>query len=1289
MRDLPELVPASVLHMHAEGTSTQAESVLAMFVDVSGFTRLTERASAMGARGGEVIAEALHIAFDPLVEAVHAAGGEIIGFAGDAFLAVFPDDGHRMSLRRVVVAAIRMQADLARATAPERRARGAEPVVLQLKIGVAAGCLTTERVEVSPTAPPAPEPDVPEILPRARAAPVVPVTGPRRAEAQRPNPGRVTWFFRGRVLEEAAIAQSYARAGEIVLGPGLRRRFARDEVGRAGPALAWTAVAIGGEHHRLAPTQTRLVHNHRRRPPRAVPPPLPTLTPPRLLRLDLGPLVPAAVQEFSREGELREVTALFMRFNDQPDARSFVAAATEVVDRHGGGGLRFDFSDKGWVAWAFFGAPTAWEDPTHRALSAADEMRALGAPGAPLPAFGVARGVAYAGLLGNRRRAEFTCIGRAVNLATRLMQAAPPGEVWCSAEVAASEVPWAFVPRERQRLKGFGDALAVMALGRRQERSTAVGGELVGRDAQVAALARLIGPSLRGEPGAVDVVVVSGEAGVGKSRVVEAALGGAGLPDDLRLPRHIRLRGATDMLRPEALGPFVAALRAWAGDLAGLDTAVLTLFAEPELVGPLWRLRRAHPVLRVLLGGDSAGSLYATLDPHQRREAQIVAMADWALALSATAPTVLQVEDAHRLDEDSLKVLREIVTGRGPGSPIVVLVVGRPAEAGTSRALTALLPPRGVALNQDLPLPAEVRLSRLWLDELGPPDVAALAHAQLGAPPAPALIELLMAETGGNPLLIDQVLGWLLAGSALLPTDAGLAPATDLRVPNDAAALLTAGLDRLPRGLRRLVQVAAVLGPELDVRALRRLADDPAFEATLGEGVQRRLWVVWGARLRFRQLLLRDAVYAMLAAARRRPLHRRAAEVLQELHAAELSAWYAEIASHYEAAEDPELAPRWLLRAAEAAREVHRHKDALPLYDRALYWLDQTSGSAVGAGDAARAVAYARVELARARVLSDLARWTEALDAAVAAQIRAISAPELLAELQIVEGGVLLLLGRAAAARVALDSVVVEGLSPGVRGLWALAQGRLAQAEGDPARLRQLGESAERDFEAANDALGASRAANLVGLGLFHLEGPAAARPHFERALDRLRDGARRGAEGHLLNNLGVLHIRLGELPEAGPRLAEALACARKTGERQLEARVLGNLGALAGAEGRYADALTAYEAAIELWRIIGESTPHFHISRADAKLRLGHADAELALEEARRSAEGQRSPEHRPRLLLVEGHFCRARGDDEGAKRAYQEGLEAARAHAAAIAVELDAAIVALEQGAPAPRLL
>ncbi len=1200
----------------------------------------------MGSRGGELIASALRVAFDPLVEAVYAAGGEIMGFAGDAFTAMFPEDGRRATLRRVKTAALRMQEALSGAELPTLD--HGERVRLQLKISVASGTVGVECV-LLPTPDRGVERRRPVVSgPMARGA-LVPVLGRNPAA---PLPGcPVTWYFWGQVLEEVASAQMAARAGDLVFGPSAEARLTILRPTSGARRTDGFRVLAAAVRHRLRVTRVPL------------PPALPVLSSPEG---DTGNvLLPAAIREFPPEGELREVTALFLCFDGQPDPRSFVGLIATVIDRHGGGGLRFDFSDKGWVMWAFFGAPTAWEDATHRALLAASTLVAAGAPGAPRPRCGVARGVAFAGFLGNRRRAEFTCIGRVANLATRLMQAAPPGEVWCSAEVAASEVPWTFLERERQLLKGFPEALLVSALGERLVDLSSRGTGVVARPAEETALYEALAPALAMSP--AGMVVVSGEPGVGKSRLVESVL------HALRGPRPVTLlRGAADALHPEGLGPLTVALRGWASDCGLLDRK---LAAIPKDHPALPHLRRARPVLGVILGETPYGAEYQYLEPPQRREARIHALTEWILALATLGSTILLMEDAHGLDEDSLRVLRELV--RRDSAGLVVLVVGRPDETGASSSRQALLP-----LTPNAPLGgpwAGLRVTRVQVQGLSEEGLAALSQIRLGQPAAPALLALLQAETGGNPLLADRVLSWLREKKALLPTEEGLAPGTDLVVPADAASLLTAGFDRLPRPLRRLVRRASALGAEMDISLLRRIADDPAFESTVAEGVQRRLWGVFGTRLRFRQLLLRDTIYGMLARTKKEPLHRRIAETILQLHADEIEAWSLEVAEHYEAAEDAPNAARWLVRAAESARDVYRNHEALSLYDRALRWLPQSGG------DPART----RAQLARVRLLTDLARWTEGLATAVAAQAEAAGQPEELTELQVLEGGLLLRIGRVEEARSCLTRIDPNGRSFGVAGQLEIALGRLGQASGDPAALRRHGEAAERIFDAAADPRGASQAANLVGLGLFHLEGPAAATPHFERALTRLREGCRRGGEAHLLNNLGVLKLRLGDATAAAPLFSAALELARRTGERQLEARVLGNLGSLAGAEARYDDALAAYEAAIKLWAEIGEPAPHFHVSRADIKLRLGHADAEAALEAAQKNTAGQRSPEHLPRLLLVEGHFLRARGDEIGARERYLQGLELAREHAAAIAEELRAALDALEKGLPTPRLL
>ena len=593
---------------------------------------------------------------------------------------------------------------------------------------------------------------------------------------------------------------------------------------------------------------------------------------------------------------------------------------------------------------AVFGAPLAHEDDPQRALRAALAMHARAAVlterwhgriAQPLRLhIGINTGRVVAGRIGSAAGAAYAVTGDAVNVAARLQAAAEPGATLVSAETQAlAGAEFEFESGGELTLKGKAQPLAVFRLLRGsggRTRGATLAPRLIGRVGELAALRAAL-MAMRG--GAAQVLVVAGEAGIGKSRLADSfvdALRAApmGQPATVR-----RTHCAANEARP--YGAIARFLRDGFGlaaddDLVGAQAKVEAGLAA--LGAPLADIALVIPMAGYLLGlGAQAGP--AEAEP-ERLQRQIIAALRVVLEFRLRqTPLVLIVEDVQWADAASLEALATMADWLH-ARPLLLLLSCR---AETDLAAFAA----GRAAQHTLVL---APLARAEAEQLL---ASCFGDAGLAWMPQ-ALREQLLARAGGNPYFLEALVRSLIEARVLVAEggawrcDEGAASAD---VPATLEGLLLSRLDRLAPRLRQCLQEAAVLGASFDAELLRALSGESFDTAALDElAVQGHIVRAAGSpsRWRFCALIARDVVYRNLLLRRRAELHARIARLLesrrdpQQERFDELQA----IGDHFCLGDEPLRGARYLAAAGEWARAIYANEDAIALYRRALAALD-------------------------------------------------------------------------------------------------------------------------------------------------------------------------------------------------------------------------------------------------------------------------------------------------------------------------------------------------------------
>jgi DNA-binding NarL/FixJ family response regulator len=586
---------------------------------------------------------------------------------------------------------------------------------------------------------------------------------------------------------------------------------------------------------------------------------------------------------------------------------------------------------------------------------------------------------------------------------------------------------------------------------------------LVGRAAE---LARLAAALERAGEGSGTIVLLCGEAGIGKSRLAEAATADAGTV----------LRGAASEGSAVPYGPIVDALRS-------------RLRTDPGALSECGPLLPHLALLLPELGAPAPETDRATIF-----EAVRCALAH----LAAEQPLALVLDDLQWSDETTLELLAALAD---PLRQMPVVVIAAYRSDGL---------PRGHRLRW---LRNELRrggdLEELSLDPLGRDGVAELLAALLSEPPSPALTRTVHDRTMGSPFFVEELVAALQLRRALRSGSRGLelADEDDVPLPDTVREAVLVATSTLSEEAHTAAEAAAVAGQQLDLALLSELSSS----AGLAELIETGLLEERGpGRAAFRHALAQEALYAEVPWMRRRELHRQLAEALAASDGPRL-----EVATHWLGAGEESSAREALVESARRSERLQAHRDAARAAGQALdLWPD-------GEADEPRLETLERfarcAELAGE--MAEAAKGWRELAASCAGRDDGAG----LAQAQRRLAGVQDLLGERDAAfasrRLAAEAFAAAGL-PTEAALERLA---MADHHRRGARYREAIELAEI---AVGEATGAGR--NDLRARLLGLQGVAEAKGgDYERGLASVRAGLALALEEDLTPIAAELYQRL------------------------------------------------------------------------------------------------------------------------------------------------------------------
>jgi class 3 adenylate cyclase/tetratricopeptide (TPR) repeat protein len=587
---------------------------------------------------------------------------------------------------------------------------------------------------------------------------------------------------------------------------------------------------------------------------------------------------------------------------------------------------------------ALFGAPVAHEDHARRACHAALSIQsAVGAYGERIKKrhgfkfklrIGLNSGPVIVGSIGDDLRMDYTAVGDTTNLAARMESMAKPGSILGTAPTyKLARDFFKFDPLGKVEVKGKQETveayvlLEPTAVETRIAASAAKGlTKLVGRGREMETLRQAYE---KARSGSGQIVGIVGEAGVGKSRLL------------IEL-RNMLSNEACTYLEGQCLHyggsmtylPLIDTLKSYFEIKEGDREYIIKKKIAQKILHLDERLKGALPPFQEMLSLKVDDTAYLQLEPSAKKLKTFEAIRDLLVRESQNKPVVLAIEDLHWIDKSSEDFLNYLIDWLA-GTQILLILLYRPEYTHTWGSKSYY--------------------SKIGVDQLSTKSSIQLVQNILEAGEVvPELGELILNRAGGNPLFVEELTHSLIENGSIQKKGHQyflIREPSEIEVPDTIQGIIAARIDRIEENLKRIMQVASVIGREFAYRILQTIMgmrEELKSSLINLQGLE----FIYEKRLFpeleyvFKHALTQEVAYNSLLQKRRIEIHEKIGSAIEDLYADRLEEYYELLAYHYLRSDNKEKALGYLDLANQKAAKLNAMEAAKSYFDQGMDLLD-------------------------------------------------------------------------------------------------------------------------------------------------------------------------------------------------------------------------------------------------------------------------------------------------------------------------------------------------------------
>ncbi|MFA7024753.1 MAG: tetratricopeptide repeat protein [Candidatus Cloacimonadaceae bacterium] len=607
--------------------------------------------------------------------------------------------------------------------------------------------------------------------------------------------------------------------------------------------------------------------------------------------------------------EIRAIVPCFVKLEQSRDISQAIKQIHFLADRYHGFVNKIEHSENGAIILIIFGAPIS----DGKSILQGGNFSLAAVESIPGISIGLCCGFAFTGCIVSSELREYTGLGHAMNIASRLMNLAKSGEVLCDQNVWQElHESYHLQFLEAIKLKGVGKAIRYYRLQQRIKGNRSLfKHSFVGRNQELELLSCSINEAIAQRQSRI--LYISGEPGQGKSRLAFECL------KSFEQHRQITVYCQKDSHRQmQAITQIIRELLGLTDNLSAqklkdeFELSYQHYFGKDESGYP------EKSTLASLLDLEYSASLWQGIQMGIRPDKQAEAFGQFMRFFVSQAPLLMMIDDAQWLDAPSLALLQDL--SFEDSAALVILATCRSCDDGS---------------RVDLPLP-HFKALYLGLEKLPEADANSLLKQLLQVPKLPNNnLELIYSRSGGNPFFMEQLTMHLME-KGLLEDSAKLCKILSKTLNFGISDVINSRIDSFSKSMQECLYSASVLGMQFSVKALAIMLNQ-IIEVNLQNGLKHRLWISLSElQYTFSHVLLRDTIYHRMVSEKTASLHKLAAETLVKLHKEDFGAASEEIAHHYENAKEFEAAISYFRKAADHSMHYSTWQKAIVLQRKAV-----------------------------------------------------------------------------------------------------------------------------------------------------------------------------------------------------------------------------------------------------------------------------------------------------------------------------------------------------------------